>query len=249
MTAVDELYEPRVARARDLVVHSGILKTILSADADARVLERFLIEYCSLGVQITEPVEGWIERAGGRCSEQGLQEVGAALISHAAHEAGHHLMFMDDTRKLVQHYNAKYRAGIDAESLFRRPPTRAMRHYIALHEETIAGAMPFGQVAIELEIERLSVVLVPKLLSQVDRMVGKDVTASLTFLSSHGELDVGHTHLNTRMMESLLRLRPEAAGDLARTGAEATFIYMAFFEECWEAAAGDSGEPARTAAE
>ena len=249
MTNVDEIYTPRLERARDLVVHSGILRTILEEDVDPRALERFLIEYCSLGVQITEPVEGWIERAGRRCIEVDLPEVGTSLVAHAAHEAGHHLMFMDDTRKLVGHWNARYGEHLDADRLFHRPPTRAMQHYIALHEETIDSAVPFGQVAIELEIERLSVVLVPKLISQVERVLGNDVTASLTFLSSHGELDIGHTRLNTRIMESLLRLRPEAVGDLARIGAEAMFVYMAFFEECWEAAVRDRRDRGRTAAE
>ena len=109
--------------------------------------------------------------------------------------------------------------------------------------------MPFGQVAIELEIERLSVVLVPRLIAQVERRLDKEVTSSLTFLSSHGELDVGHTRLNTRMMDTLLRLRPEAAGDMARIGAEAMFVYMAFFEECWDMAMRACADRARSAAE
>jgi hypothetical protein len=37
-------------------------------------------------------------------------------------------------------------------------------------------------------------------------------------------------------MEALLAIRPEAAGDLARLGAEAMFIYFAFFDECFESA-------------
>lgn len=249
MSHVDEIYTPRLVRSRDLVVNSGILRTILHDAADPRVLERFLIDYCSLGVQITEPVENWIERAGRRCLELDLPDVGNALVNHAAHEAGHHLMFMDDTRKLVGHWNARYGDSVDAELLFDRPPTLAMQHYVGLHEETIEGPTPFGQVAIELEIERLSVVLVPRLIAQVERRLGKEVTSSLTFLSSHGELDVGHTRLNTRMMDTLLRLRPEAAGDMARIGAEAMFVYMAFFEECWDMAMRACTDRARSAAE
>jgi hypothetical protein len=236
MIHVENAYTPRLVRARDLVAHSGILRTILADDADPKVLARFLIEYCSLGVQMTEPVEGWIARAGQRCIATGFEEVGKSLVNHATHEAGHHHMFMDDTRKLVAHGAARYGWNLDPEALFARPPTRAMEHYITLHEETIAGPIPYAQVAIELEIERLSVVLVPKLLAQVERVLGTEVTSSLTFLSSHAELDVGHTHLNSRMMDTVLRLRPESAGDLTRIGAEAMFVYMAFFEECWEMA-------------
>jgi hypothetical protein len=233
---VNESYTPRITRSRELMTESNVLKAMLEDDVNPVVLERFLIEYCSLGVQITEPVEAWIDRAGQRCIETGLADIGKSLRDHAHHEAGHHLMFMEDTRRLVAEWNARHPWSLDAEQLFARPATRAMKHYIALHEETIAGSLPFGQVAIELEIERLSVVLVPRLLAQVERVLGAKVAGLLSFLSSHGELDIGHTHMNTRMMDSLLNLRPEAAGDLARTGAEALWIYISFFGECWSAA-------------
>lgn len=239
MNHLEQLYIPRVVRTRDLAAHSGIARAMLDEDVDPRVLERFLIEYCSLGVQITEPVEGWIGRAGRRCVEVGLDDVGSMLMSHAVHEAGHHLMFMEDTRKLLAHWNARCELPLDAESLLARAPTRAMRHYIALHEETIDSFMPYGQVAIEFEIERLSIVLVPGLLSHVERVLGHEVSASLGFLRSHAELDVGHTHLNARIMETLLSHRAEDVGDLARIGAEALLVYMAFFGECWRAAVRD----------
>jgi hypothetical protein len=239
MMHVNESYTPRVARFRDLTAESAILHTILADAVDPVVLERFLIEYCSLGVQITEPVEGWIDRAGHRCIDIGMQSIGEALLDHAHHEAGHHLMFMEDTRKLVTEWNVRHSWSLDADALFARPVTRAMKHYIALHEETIAGGTPFGQVAIELEIERLSVVLVPKLLAQVDRVLGKSIVGVLSFLRSHGELDIGHTHLNTKMMDALLCARPEAVGDLARLGAEALFIYTGIFSDCWDSARRD----------
>jgi hypothetical protein len=239
MICVDEIYTPRVVRSRDAVADAGILRTILNRAVDAQSLERFLIEYCSLGVQITQPVEDWIQRAGRRCSEIGLPEIGTALCDHAAHEAGHHLMFIEDTKALVTLWNTRRAWPLDAETLIARSPTRAMQDYMALHEETIVGPRPFGQVAIELEIERLSVVLVPKLLAQVELVLGNEVAGSLSFLRSHGELDIGHTHLNSRIMESLLRRRPEAAEELARVGAEAMFIYMRFFDECWQAALRD----------
>ena len=75
MTAIDELYVPRIARARAMIASAPILSKLLAQDIDANVLERFLIEYCSLGVQITEPVEGWIARSGQRCSELGLANI------------------------------------------------------------------------------------------------------------------------------------------------------------------------------
>jgi len=236
VTAIQQQYEPRIARARDMVASAPIITKLLDPNVDARTLERFLIEYCSLGVQITEPVEGWIARAGERCREVGLGEIGTALIQHARHEADHHLMFIEDTRKLAARWNSRNAPPLDADALIARPATRAMKHYVELHEETIASQTPYGQVAIELEIERLSVVVLPDLLAQLGRVLGREVLESLSFLGEHAALDVGHTHLNTRMMDSVLRERPESAADLARIGAEALFIYMAIFEECWQLA-------------
>jgi hypothetical protein len=236
VTAIEQLYEPRIARAREMIASTPIITKLLDPNVDAKVLERFLIEYCSLGVQITEPVEGWIARAGERCREVGLSEIGTSLIQHARHEADHHLMFIDDTKKLVAHWNRRNAQALDADALIARKPTRAMQHYIELHEETIASQTPYGQVAIELEIERLSVVILPDLLAQLGRVLGREVLESLSFLGEHAALDIGHTHLNTRMMDSVLGQRPEAAGDLARIGAEALFIYMAIFDECWQLA-------------
>ncbi|MGD8861445.1 MAG: hypothetical protein PVI30_15660 [Myxococcales bacterium] len=230
------LYEPRMKRARELVGAAGILERLLSPQMTPRVLRRFLIEYCSLGVQITEPVEGWIRRAGEACVQQDLQKVGRALIDHAAHEAGHHEMFIADTRALVGAHREAGGGTLDAQALIDRPPTRAMRHYIELHEETLASPMPFGQVAIELEIERLSVTLLPALMQQFRRVLGEDVVDALSFLGSHAQLDVGHTRINERIMNELLLQRPAAVGDLARIGAEAMFVYLAFFEECLGAA-------------
>ncbi len=228
-----DLYAPRIARAREMIKSAPIVDRLLAPDVEPKVLERFLIEYCSLGVQITEPVERWIARSGERCIALGLTDIGTALASHAAHEADHHLMFIEDTKKLVARWNARHGQELDANALIGRGATRAMQHYIQLHEETIVSNTPFAQVAIELEIERLSVVLLPDLLAQFKRVLGPEVLASLSFLGEHAALDVGHTHLNTRMMDTLLTQRPESAADLARVGAEALFIYMAFFEECW----------------
>jgi hypothetical protein len=227
-----DLYAPRIARAREMIKSAPVAEKLLAPEIDPQVLERFLIEYCSLGVQITEPVEGWIARSGKRCIELGLKDIGEALVHHATHEANHHLMFIEDTKKLVARWNARQGQALDADALIARKPTRAMQHYIQLHEETIVSETPFAQVAIELEIERLSVVLLPDLLAQFKRVLGSEVLASLSFLGEHAALDIGHTHLNTRMMDMVLAQRPESAGDLARVGAEALFIYMAIFEEC-----------------
>ena len=140
----DELMSPVRALTES---HPGI-RGLLAHDISPVLMHRFLIEYCSLGVQMTAPVDGWIRRAGLRCREIGLTALGDSLVKHAAHEAGHDRMFVDDTKSLVTDHLARFQKALDAGALLDRQSTAAMRRYIDLHEQTITGPAPFAQVAI-----------------------------------------------------------------------------------------------------
>jgi hypothetical protein len=59
------------------------LTAILSPTIDPTLLELFLVHFCAMGVHMTEPVEGWIHRAGERCKVLGLEDLGRALKGHA----------------------------------------------------------------------------------------------------------------------------------------------------------------------
>ncbi len=227
-----ELYEQHMSGVRARIdAHSGV-RGLLRTGIPPELLHRFLIEYCSLGVQMTAPVEGWIKRAGLRCREIGLTKVGDRLVKHAEHEAGHDRLFVDDTRSLVAAYSKRYQKELDATRLLARPCTPAMHRYIQLHEQTIAGDAPFAQVAIELEIEGLSVLLGPRLLEQFRVVLGQEILDCLTFLQEHVQLDVGHTALNRKMLGYLLEERPGAVSHLVETGTAALAAYLDFLGEC-----------------
>jgi hypothetical protein len=236
MDPLKEQYDSQLADARRLLATDDRLLALIDPALDSTVMERFLIQYSSLAVQMTEPVEGWIRRAGERTIQVGLPDIGARLIKHAAHEANHHLMLIRDTEILVEHWNQHHSEQLDARQLLARAPTRPMREYIALHEDTIASDEPFGQVAIELEIEGISVSYAPHLVAACKRALGPAVNDGLSFLHDHVTLDVGHTQFNNRLMSDLLAARPAVVDRLARIGIRALEIYIAFFGECLEAA-------------
>jgi Iron-containing redox enzyme len=238
MATLSELYEARIRLDRRAAASHPSLGTLLDPAIDPILMERFLIEYCAWGVQITEPVEGWIRRAGERCVAIGLDAVGKGLIAHARHEAGHHLLFIHDTRALVQRWNASRPGALDAEALMARPPTPAMIAYINLHERNIESDTPFAQIAIEYEVEALSVSALPALLQQFARVLGADVLEGLSFLTSHAELDVGHTSQNRRLLNALLEARPDALDTLVEAGSGALSAYVDFLGECVSAASG-----------
>lgn len=234
MSLVKELYEPYVLPARARISTDPVMRRLVDPAIEPAVLERFFIQYHSFGVYMTEPVEGWIRRTGQRCLSLGLDSLGKGLLLHAKHEAGHHQMMIDDVRMLVRRWNIRRRSMLHTERLLAQYPTDAMRAWRQLHEQTIAGELPAAQLAIELEIDNLSLVLGPHLLSNVSRVLGRETLEGLSFLKEHVQLDVGGT--NARMMEELLQLMPENARTLAELGAEALDLYLRFLGDCLQSA-------------
>ena len=228
---VNELYTPRVEEARRRFA-AEVTARLTDPSMSAAVLERFLIQFCATGVRMTEPVEGWIRRAGQRCQEVGLVALGRSLEKHAEHEADHHLMMIADTRHLVSGWNERRRPALDADTLLAAGPTPATDAYVELHEDVIASDSPFRQLSIEFEIERLSTTFGPPLMEQCKRLLGSGITDGLSFLVEHIEIDQGHTLFNERQLEKLLTHDPSFAEPLARTGAAALEAYRGFLEQC-----------------
>jgi hypothetical protein len=230
-------YERALAPARARMAEGRWAREILAPDVSPDTLELFLIQFCSLGVAMTEPVEGWIHRAGARCTAIGLPELGRALRRHARHEAGHEQMMIRDTHALVERRKREGHAVPSAEALIARPPTPGIARYVRLHEETIAGPAPFAQIAIEHEIERLSTTHGAAFVRRCVETLGPDIRACLSFVEDHVALDVGHTKFNAAQLGRLLGEHPEFLDALVAAGSAALDAYAAFFEDCIDLAA------------
>ena len=232
MELLKKLYEPHAVKARARLDTDPALCRLLSPSIEPRVLERFLIEWMARAVYMTEPVDGWIRGAGQRCIEQGMAKMGQALITHAKSETGHHLMTLEDAHSLVRHWNTRYSPTLSVQELCAQPPLESMRAYRQLHDDTLQGAFPVGQIAIEREVGYLAVYFGPRLMQQVERLLGPEVAAMLTFLTEHVAVDVGHTLLNEKMLEEAITRTPDNARIYAETGARAMALYIRFLGDC-----------------
>ncbi|RKH17339.1 hypothetical protein D7X74_12695 [Corallococcus sp. CA047B] len=236
MSLMQTQYLPHVQETRARLESDPVVRMLLDPGIAPGVMERFLIEWSARGAYMTEPVDGWIRGAGERCIALGQEKVGRQLITHAKHEAGHHLMTIQDARVLVDTWNKRHADVLDADALVAQAPTAAMREYRQVHDEAITGDLPLGQAAIEYEVGYLAVVLVPRILANVRAVLGQRTLDTLTFLKEHAEVDVGHTALNERMMEDLLRTHPEEGPRLAAYGTRGLDCYLRFLGDCMRAA-------------
>lgn len=228
-------YEQAVAGARQAFADDPAVRLIQDPSIGADHLEAFFIYFSALGVGMTEPVEGWIQRAGDACAATGADDLvalGKALRGHAKAEADHHLLMIEDLKRLCARRDAAGRGTLDPEELLSLPRPESTQRYRTMHEDVISGPEPYAQIAIENEIEMLSLTLGPPLIDNAKALLGGEVVGDLSFLTDHVELDAGHTKFNRRQLAKFLDGRPDALDALVRAGVEALDSYRAFLSDC-----------------
>lgn len=235
-------YEAAVQVARRRFHTEPAVRTLTDAGSDPVVLEAFLIYYSALGVGMTEPVEGWIRRAGQRCVEMGIDKLGTALQAHAKSEADHHLLMIDDLHRLCARWNGTHSTRLEPEQLLALPRCPSTERYCQLHEDVIDSVAPYAQIAIENEIELLSLHWGKPLLDNCRQLLGDDIGRELSFLDEHVTLDVGHTNFNRRQMADFLTDRPEAVTPLVNAGADSLDAYGEFLADCVELATATAAQ-------
>jgi hypothetical protein len=228
-------YEQGVAEARRTFADDPAIRLIQDRTIGVDHLEAFFIFFSALGVAMTEPVEGWIRRAGEACVRvggPGTESLGVALQKHARAEADHHLLMIEDLRRLCARREAAGRPSYDPDVMLALDRPESVQRYRQMHEDVIAGPEPYAQIAIENEIEMLSVEIGPGLIANARELLGEDALEDLSFLTDHVELDAGHTKFNRRQMATFLDQRPEALDALVAAGIAALDAYRAFLGDC-----------------
>jgi len=231
VTLVEE-YEVRLAIARERFDRHPAVRALFQEPIDPVTIEAFLLSFAIAGVRMTEPVEGWIRRAGHRCGELGLERLASALDGHAHQESGHQLLMLADARLLVERWNQARKPELNLDVLLALPPTPGVVVYRRLHEDVIAGPTPYGQLAIEYEIEMLSVNYGPRLIERCTGLLGDGILEGLSFLRDHVALDVGHTNFNRIQLSRLLEEHPDSLSCLVAAGSDVLDAYATFLDDC-----------------
>lgn len=204
---------------------------IYTGELSPKKLHAFLIAWSHFSIKMTEPVEGWIARAGERSTELGFESIGKKLKHHASQEADHDVMLVEDLAVLVDRWNAAYGDDLSVADLNEMRLPENTNAYVDIHENTIASSHPYAQVAIEFEIERISVAFGPHMVENVINTLGANFEQGIGFLAHHVLLDQGHTKFNKALLEECFAV----GGDvnvLAQTGVEVLRIYADFLTEC-----------------
>jgi hypothetical protein len=189
-------YEQYIAPARERLANTRGVRTLLSR-GEAQLFHSFLLYFCSLGVRMTEPLEGWIRGAADRCAGLGLTTISGLLAAHAQAERGHHLMMIADVQALADLWNRQYQPPVGPDALLAQAPSPGVSRYCKVHEDNLAGETPYAQIAIEYEIEMLPLRFGEAFITRCAEVLGPAILSCLSFVTSHIQLDVAHTKTNT----------------------------------------------------
>ncbi len=224
-----ESYESAIKTCRGELT---VLESEIQAEKDPAVLSLFLINFCSLGVPMTQPVCDWIRRAGENSITKGYIKLGQALIAHAIHEAGHDQLMRNDTSSLVKFWNERMSAELTAKEFIEQELSDGVKRYRNVHEHWINSDTPYAQIAIEYEIERVSIIHGPKLIGYCVNVLGTEILSCLSFIRDHVQFDVGHTQYNRRILTDFLNENPKSLPTLVEAGTDALRSYSAFLQDC-----------------
>jgi hypothetical protein len=229
-------YQKMLQPARERFASSVGIQGMINPQTEAQTLAAFLLHFSALSVPITEPVEGWINRAGESCSALGHGKIANALHKHSKAEAGHHQYHLNDFGNLISYWNARWSPKLNKPDILAHQSTEGGERYCQIHEENIAGSTPYCQVAIEYEIELLPVQYGEKFVGNCVRLLGEEILACLSFVTSHVEFDVGHTKFNSHFLDNLIAEDPSRLVPLAEVGADALDAFSDHLTECWQLA-------------
>ena len=111
--------------------------------------------------------------------------------------------------------------------------TKGVKNYANVHYEVLQH-YPYAQIAVQYEIERLSLDYGIKLMENIVRVLGMDVAKNLSFLGSHVKLDVKHTAQNEKLLLSWLTENPTTLDYLADAGTNILQAYGQYIDDCQE---------------
>lgn len=225
-------YAAAIEPARRRFADDPAVKALFSGELDRPTFFATLLYFNALGVAMTAPVEQWIHKSGVRCEEIGMASLGRALKKSSKLEADHHLMMITDAHFLVGEWNREHpRFPLVAETVLATPRTRGVDWYCAIHEEYLAGPTPYVQVSFMQEIERLADSYGTRFVESTKRVLGDVAAQGLSFIHFHITNDVGHAALSHKLLDDVLRERPDSLKDLVATGEKAIDSYRLFLAD------------------
>ena len=205
----------------------------LYKNKSSKELAIFLIYFYALGYHMAQPKAKWIEQASQACKKRGLNNLNEFLASRGEEEGRRHLLMRHDLQELINLVYHRFEIRLDLEKILALakvslPVTR----FIQLHEERVSIEFPSQQLAIQTEIELISLLFGPNFLAFCSRKLGGEILKCLSFVRYNSSCDVSYSMENFTWIRNLLKEYPDLLNELSSGAQQALSIYTDYLNEC-----------------
>ncbi|MBB2913310.1 hypothetical protein FHS43_004608 [Streptosporangium becharense] len=245
-------YEMALESDRRRLIDDPAVAQVLSPSCDERSFVRWMLRHSAYGAHMTHDAERWISAPAaqhglpGANEQHGLPDTdGSREPARTRAPAAGYGRMLADARATAAWWAERFsEAGaLDTDALLATAPPASVAFYTRLRENVISGPLPFAQLAIWYEVERLSVTVGPALVANCRRIFGAD-RACYAFLAERVEFGADYTAFRRRQVDAALTASPSTLDVMIKTGKTALAAYASLMTECWELAQADlrSGE-------
>lgn len=226
-------YQKRCAALRQRFSQRPVVNRVFfEDDIESDLMKLFLIYWSVGSAGLSEPIEEYLRRASRNSTSLKLPALAKFYMDHANEEQDHDDWASEDVTRLVERWNVEHPTfQLRAQPLLENRRFPSVQRYHALHEHYIEGEHPWGELAIDLEIELLAVEYGKKFMSACIRAMGDDAMSYLSFLREHVQADEGHTQENFEFLHAFLAERPDTLDTLVEAAAGALRAYGEFMDD------------------
>ncbi len=222
-------YEQQLTDARVKFAHSINALTTQSTPQD---LAFFLLNYCALGATMNKPIESWIKKASKHCQKLNYLELANYLQQHAQQSTHHQALLRHDTQALTHWLNKKYQLNLDSQHYLKQKATTGIKQYQKLREQHAKGATPYCQLAIDYEVERLSIVHGFTLVKLCACKLGLPILKNLSFIRENVKREAGEHQASQQQMQKFLKANPQKLMPLVEAAKTALDAYHYYLQDC-----------------
>lgn len=179
--------ETATVEARHRLERAPAIARCLEGRVERETYRAFLVEAYH-HVKHTVPL---LMACGSRLPER-LEWLREAIVHYIVEEVGHQEWILDDLQQL----------GVDRQTVRRCQPSIATELMIAYAYDTVARGNPVGLFGMVYALEKTSSTIATHAAGQIREALGLDGEA-MTYLVSHGSLDVEHMRHFEKLMNRL----------------------------------------------
>ena len=222
------LVEPRVEFAN--------LVNRLMSRSQLNTLEFFLLHHCVLGRLMTEQIGDWLNAAVNKSDALGYGELSRSLAEYRDIGFKRHELLGKDLPLLLQWINRRHQIELVSSYFHKKSVSEGVKKFLKLHEQVLKGKQPYRELAIQYEMERITMVHGYTLIQWCKLRFGKSVLRNLSAFRYQIKNNQQRTIILEQIQKQFIKKHPEVVDDMIEASVATLECYARYLVDCFDLA-------------